>query len=530
MLYCLCSRGVLHPYFRTFPTSLKQSGATIAAVADPLIISGGMGVWISNWKLARIVSMMGGLGTVSGTALDVVYLRLLQQGDPGGHVRRAFGELASRYSGLAEGVQNLISRYYIQGGKNRQRPFLGAPSGQLNRLPSKPGNTASLWEPERDFQTLTIAANFAEVWLAKEGHGGSVGINFLRKIERPLPYALLGALLAGADYVAVGAGNPAEIPGMIRSLCRLEDTCLPLKVSGAHSADGEFAVCASPRTLLGPEAAPLPVPKTLAIVSSFQLAEALASSQEARPYGFILESSAAGGHNAAPAMKAFNEQREPVIVYTERDRIDVKAIAALGLPFWLAGNYGTPQGLRQALALGASGVQFGTPAALSLQSGLEPALRLQALELLRKGELKVSTEGRVSPSGFPFKVAQLPGTLSDPEVFNSRRRLCDIGYLQSAYLCPGGGVGFRCPAESVEAYVGKGGKAEHTVGRVCLCNALVSSAGFASLWADGYVEPPIVTLGEELGSVSELLKTLPAGQDSYSIGKALHYIASGLCS
>ena len=489
-----------------------------------------MGVWISNWKLARIVSMMGGLGTVSGTALDIVYLRLLQQGDTGGHVRRAFGELASRYDRLSGGIQRLLSQYYVQGGIAPGQSFLGAPDGRLARQPSKPGSPTSLWSPGPDFQILTLASNFSEVWLAKEGHAGAVGINFLRKVERPLPYALLGALLAGADYIAVGAGNPAEIPGMIRGLARMEDVSLPLKVSGANSADGEFAVSVSPSALLGPDAAPLATPKTLAIVSSFQLAQALASSPDGKPYGFVLENSSAGGHNAAPGKKSFNEQREPVILYTEQDRIDIPAIAALGLPFWLAGNYGTPQGLRQALAMGASGVQFGTPAALSLQSGLEAGLRIQVLDLLRKGELTVRTDGRTSPSGFPFKVAQLPGTLSEDGVFRARRRLCDIGYLQSAYLTPEGDVGFRCPAEDVQAYVDKGGKVQHTEGRVCLCNGLLSSAGLPSSWAGGYVEPPLVTLGEELASVSALLEALPSGQDSYSIGKALQYISSGLCA
>ena len=61
-------------------------------------------------------------------------------------------------------------------------------------------------------QELTVAAGFAEVFLAKEGHDGLVGINFLRKIELPLPATLYGALLAGVDFVLVGAGSPADIP------------------------------------------------------------------------------------------------------------------------------------------------------------------------------------------------------------------------------------------------------------------------------------------------------------------------------
>ncbi|MCX5783241.1 MAG: nitronate monooxygenase, partial [Elusimicrobia bacterium] len=337
--------------------------------ADPIIISGGMGAWISRWTMARIVSMMGGLGIVSGTALDIIYARILQNGDPGGFVRRAFAELSRRYPVLAKPVQHLLSLYFIDGGKPAGGAFRSSPTGQLHRIKNHFSADGSFWEPGVDFQTLNVAANFAEVWLAKEGHSGPIGINYLRKIERPLPWALFGALLADVDYVAVGAGNPAEIPELINKLCAQQDASLPLKVSGAQSADGEFYLRVRPHTLIG-SAKPLPRPKTLAIVSSYQLAKELASNPHYRPYGFILEGFTAGGHNAPPSRKAFNKQQEPVIIYTEDDAIDIAAIAKLGLPFWLAGGYGHPQRLKEAMALGAVGIQFGTAGALCAQSGL----------------------------------------------------------------------------------------------------------------------------------------------------------------
>src|SRR5690606_1862544 len=55
----------------------------------PLIIQGGMGAGISNWRLARAVSQTGQLGVVSGTALDVILARRLQEGDPAGEFRHA---------------------------------------------------------------------------------------------------------------------------------------------------------------------------------------------------------------------------------------------------------------------------------------------------------------------------------------------------------------------------------------------------------------------------------------------------------
>ena len=49
----------------------------------PVIIQGGMGAGVSSWRLARAVSSTGQLGVVSGTALDVILARRLQEGDPG---------------------------------------------------------------------------------------------------------------------------------------------------------------------------------------------------------------------------------------------------------------------------------------------------------------------------------------------------------------------------------------------------------------------------------------------------------------
>jgi hypothetical protein len=47
----------------------------------PKIIQGGMGVRISSWQLAREVSKRGCLGVVSGTAMDVIFVRTLQDGE-----------------------------------------------------------------------------------------------------------------------------------------------------------------------------------------------------------------------------------------------------------------------------------------------------------------------------------------------------------------------------------------------------------------------------------------------------------------
>jgi len=68
-------------------------------------------------------------------------------------------------------------------------------------------------DPSQMATDLVIAANFVEVFLAKEGHDGQVGVNYLEKIQMATPAAAYGAMLAEVDYVLVGAGIPAELPG-----------------------------------------------------------------------------------------------------------------------------------------------------------------------------------------------------------------------------------------------------------------------------------------------------------------------------
>ena len=198
--------------------------------------------------------------------------------------------------------------------------------------------------------------------------------------------------------------------------------------------------------------------------------------------------------------------------YGPRDDADLARVAAIGLPFWLAGSYGTPARLQEALAAGAAGVQAGTLFALSRESGLRHGLRSQLLDKVRDGTLRVRTDPAASPTGFPFKVAQLPGTLADPERYRARPRLCDLGHLRVPYLRSDGAVGYRCPGEPVNMYVRKGGDAADTAGRSCLCNALMANVGLGQTRrATGYVEDPLVTLGSDLDGVCAMLQRHPEG-------------------
>lgn len=260
------------------------------------------------------------------------------------------------------------------------------------------------------------------------------------------------------------------------------------------------------------ELAPLLRPNFLAIVASNTLAVTLLKRANGRVDGFVIEGPTAGGHNAPPRGKLqLNEAGEPI--YGDRDAVDLEKMRALGVPFWLAGGYGSAEKLREALAAGATGVQVGTAFAFCAESGLRDEYKQALLNKAISGQAKVFTDPLASPTGYPFKAAPLEGTVSEREVYLARPRICDLGYLREAYRTPAGTIDYRCAAEPVTVYVSKGGKAEDTLGRKCLCNALVANIGHAQVRAGKYVEKGLVTSGDDL---SEIPSFLPPNRAAYN--------------
>jgi NAD(P)H-dependent flavin oxidoreductase YrpB (nitropropane dioxygenase family) len=236
----------------------------------------------------------------------------------------------------------------------------------------------------------------------------------------------------------------------------------------------------------------------------------LARDPEIRPDGFVVEGPVAGGHSAPPRGKLIlDELGQPI--YSPKDDADIAKMVALGLPFWMAGAWSTPERVAEAIKAGAQGVQCGTIFALASESGLTDAIRGQLLEELRAGTLQVKNDALASPTGFPFKVARLDGTLSEQEVYEARNRICDLGYLRQPAETPDGKVVYRCASEPVHMYVKKGGDIAETVGRKCLCNALFANIGMPQRRKDGYVEDPAITLGSDLTGARGLLAEHPAG-------------------
>ena len=470
---------------------------------EPVLIQGGMGVAVSSWTLARAVASAGQLGVVSGTALDVVLARRLQLGDPGGELHQALNAFPDHRV-----VREIMDRYFVSGGIAATTRFRTVPMFSDR--------------PRPQLQALAVASGFTEVFLAKAGHSGPIGINFLQKVQLPTPAILYGALLAGVDYVLVGAGVPREFPGLIDALVHHARAELELPAHGALEGEA-FTTAFDPRDVL-PGATgwgPLRRPQFVAIVASATLAASLAR-HGGRIDGFVVENHRAGGHNAPPRGRlSLADDGEPV--YGPRDEVDLARMREIGLPFWLAGEAGYPGAIADARRVGAQGVQVGTLFALCDESGLDPALRAETLRQVRAGTARVRTDARASPTGFPFKIVQLPGTLSERDVYEARERRCDLGYLREPYRRDNGALGFRCPGEPVGTYLRKGGQLDQTEGRACLCNGLLATVGLGQRRTSG-AEPAIVTAGAGLGDVARLL----GDRESYSAADVVQYLTGNV--
>jgi nitronate monooxygenase len=458
----------------------------------PRIIQGGMGVGVSNWRLAQTVSKLGQLGVVSGTAIDQVMVRRLADGDKDGNVRRGLDAFP-----FPEMAKKIWNDYFVPGGKPSGTPY---PATQMHQR-----------RDSRNLLELLMVSNFVEVFLARQGHLNKVGVNFLEKVQLPHLASLYGAMLAGVGYVLMGAGIPLHIPGVLDNLSAGKPAEYRLAVSGA-AATQDTMMRFDPAEFSDGPAPILERPRFLAIVSSNTLATTMLRRATGRVDGLVIESPTAGGHNAPPRGKLqLSEAGEPI--YGERDKVNIAELRELGVPFWLAGGWGHADKVKEAVDMGAAGVQVGTAFAFSEESGMRTDLKRSLLAQARAGTGKVFTDPLASPTGFPFKVAQLAGSYSDDGVAQARTRVCDLGYLREPYAIGEDKIGYRCSAEPVATYVAKGGKIEDTVGRKCLCNALMANIGHAQTRKDGSAEPPLVTIGDDLNTAAQFLA---AEQLSYS--------------
>ena len=163
---------------------------------------------------------------------------------------------------------------------------------------------ASVSIPRANVVDLTIAANFVEVFLAKEGHQGHVGVNFLEKIQMPNLTSMFGAMLAGVDNVLMGAGIPRTIPGILDALSEWKPVEMRINVEDADKEDAYFSRF-DPLEWIRSHLPDIELPKLkrpdfFPIISSNVLALTLAKKSTGKVNGFIVERHVAGGHNAPP--------------------------------------------------------------------------------------------------------------------------------------------------------------------------------------------------------------------------------------
>lgn len=477
----------------------------------PLVIQGGMGIGVSSSELARAVASQGQLGVVSGTLVHLSFLRKLQDGDATGEIRRAMELFPCQKT-----IEEILKDWFVPGGKDPAKSY-------------KQPTMFGLENPD-SLLKIGVVSSFVEIMKAKFGHNGPVGINLLEKLQIANLAPLYGAMLAGVDYVLMGAGIPREIPGVLDKLVDHSDVSLTVPVENLKSGQENPKSFLSPTRLF--EAGSwkaLNRPFFFPIVSSATLAMNLAKKSTGRVDGFIIELPSAGGHNAPPRGQVqLNDKGEPI--YGPRDEVDFQKFRELGYPFWLAGGYSSPDKLKEARSLGACGVQIGSAFALANESGLTEEIRRTAIQKILNAENiddVVFTDPLASPSGFPFKVVQIEQTLSDANLYQERRRICDIGVLRNAYYSADGKIGLRCASEPVEAYVKKEGSIESTVGKKCLCNALMVDIGLGQKrsWGD---EKSLLTLGSDLLGVFNYIKKLKdtGSKVSYSAADFIKYMLS----
>ena len=141
------------------PRRTMTSPAELAEHHRPWLVQGGMGIAISHWPLARAVALSGQLGVVSGTGIETVFVRRLQD------------------HGVDEGLRAVLDRF----------PLQSVVDDVLAKYAAKRRSTGSPYKAvpmlsHRNVQSshdLLVLAAYCEVAQAKAGHDGLVGINLL---------------------------------------------------------------------------------------------------------------------------------------------------------------------------------------------------------------------------------------------------------------------------------------------------------------------------------------------------------------
>ena len=277
----------------------------------------------------------------------------------------------------------------------------------------------------------TYEAVFEEISQAK-ARGGVSGINIMVALIRTYEDSVRGAIDAGADVIISGAGLPMSLP-VIQN-------------------PGDTAL--------------------IPIVSSARALELICKKWERvgyRPDAVVLEGPLAGGH------LGFKLED----IYLESNKLEnllppVKEMAEKygGFPVIVAGGIYTHDDIVRFLKMGANGVQMGTRFLVTQECSASDAYK-QAVINAGKEDIVVS-HNPGSPCGLPFMVIK-GSPMFRSALEQKREPRCNKGYV----LRPDREGNFtQCRARLDDG------------GAFCICNGLLSSAGYNPLEED-----PLYTVG-----------------------------------
>ena len=466
----------------------------------PVLFNGGMGARISSPPLAWDVSSYNLLtptidhetflqerpstliksshdtvGVVSGVALHLFMVRELQLGDRGGHLHRAFDHFP-----VPDIAERTWDKYYIQGGKPENQPFANIPMASMH--------------PSKQLEEMAILANFSEVWLAKEGHDGYVGINYLDKIWSLNMASAFGALLAGPHYMCVGAGFPKQFPEILKKLAKYESTEYRPYVEKAGKNE-DYHMTFNPTNHVPAGRVEID-PAILTLI----LAYPALIEREVDQYGDIIKAAIVEGPKAGGHLSPERPEKP----------FDLSKI---GVPVYLAGGYGSPEGLVEAIDIHkAAGVSIASILALARGSGMIESLQQEIFRRYKNGTLEIVVNPTISPTGFRFRTVKGLG-IENPEIAAGREKICDLGFLRHIAKIRDEQtnqerIEYYCPADPSHGEAG------------CMCNFLAATAGYGQIRKSGEVEPPGVTLGADVSFLDKL-------KFPYTVREALDYMLSG---
>ena len=252
---------------------------------------------------------------------------------------------------------------------------------------------------------------------------------------------------------------------------------------------------------------PLPVlerPRFLAIVSSNTLAATMLRRANGRVDGLVIESPTAGGHNAPPRGKLqLNAAGEPV--YGERDRVNMAELRALGVPFWLAGGYGSAG--KAARGAGRRGGRAGGNR-VCLQPRIGHAGRPEAAApgpgRCRHGR------GVYRSAGLAHRLSLQGGAarghfVGSANVYEERKRVCDLGYLREPYAAGEARSATAAPRSRWTIMWPRAARSRTRWGANACATRCWPTSGYAQTRKDGAVEPALVTVGDDLNTIAQFL-------------------------